>query len=290
MSIYHHTKMSNKILVIGAINIDITINKDSEYILHNSNVVNSYFTIGGVGANIARNLAFLGNSVTMCTPSSDEMFYHLVKTKMEESNVSLTNFWKSKNAVGLYINVLDNQNDLYIGFNDLRPLNPVVRYKEELSELLLKHDLIILDANLSFDALKNISSMKRKGLLAVDVVSVEKASRTFSSLSNIDYLKTNKLEFMRLAEEGFNPYKFERLTTIVTDGENDVTVYKKGKKYRFPVEKVSNVINVSGAGDAFFSGFLHAALEKEELEKQIKYAIDVANKVLLSDKNALGGK
>jgi len=286
---FHPTKMSNKVLVIGAINIDVTLFAQAPYNLHDSNVVKNHLSVGGVGANIARNLSALGSEVTLFAPIGSDPLFKWALSEIHDSGVNLVTLWQGFKSPGLYINVLDQQRDLFIGFNNVEPLDPTMKYFDELHDMFLRFDLIVLDANLSANALKQLSKLHRKGILACDAVSIEKAKRVFDILENIDYLKTNRQEFEYLLKLGFKPLLAKGLTTIVTDGKNPVTVYQGGKKYIFAVPNVANVQNVSGAGDAFFSGMLFSLIKGEDLNKQIDRAIEAANKVLESENNTLKG-
>lgn len=77
---------------------------------------------------------------------------------------------------------------------------------------------------------------------------------------------------------------------VITDGSNYntlVTTYngdelKPGPSTykRFTVPKVENIVDTTGAGDSFVAGFLHAFLEKQPLDECIRFAADVAAKVI----------
>ena len=72
---------------------------------------------------------------------------------------------------------------------------------------------------------------------------------------------------------------FEKKTLIVTDGSNGSYVYDAGKVHHQPAMK-ANVVDTTGAGDAFCAGFIAAYVKDESLEESMKAASLYASKIV----------
>ena len=63
-----------KVLIIGAQNIDIYAKTEDEYILQDSNLANIHIAFGGVARNIAANIRRMNNAVSFLTIFGDDEF------------------------------------------------------------------------------------------------------------------------------------------------------------------------------------------------------------------------
>ncbi len=88
------------------------------------------------------------------------------------------------------------------------------------------------------------------------------------TLGQVDFLIGNDIEFQH-----FNKYRNyfpEDLYEIETKGERGVEFRYKGGKKNFEALKVDNVVETTGAGDAFRAGFLSVVSQGGEFEEAIE--------------------
>lgn len=88
-------------------------------------------------------------------------------------------------------------------------------------------------------------------------------------LKNVKVLILNEVEFNYLKKKNFNDFNVEIL--IITKGEKGAEIITKGIKEEVPAYK-TNVIDGSGAGDAFNAGFIAAYQRKFSLVDCVKIA------------------
>jgi len=114
----------NKTLIIGAQNIDIFVHTKNDYVLHDSNSAEIRTAFGGVGCNIALNLALLGNNISFLTVFGDDTFGKLAMKNLIEYNVKIDNSLETDQTNNsIYLGIHDNKNDLYLGINDMDIVN-----------------------------------------------------------------------------------------------------------------------------------------------------------------------
>lgn len=97
-------------------------------------------------------------------------------------------------------------------------------------------------------------------------------------------VKISEDDMLRLFEqklshrEIFNFFHEEGVETVcLTLGSRGVKLSQKGKEViQLPAIKVDNVLDATGAGDAFWSGFLFAYIKEKPIEKCLEVALQLA--------------
>jgi len=104
-------------------------------------------------------------------------------------------------------------------------------------------------------------------------------------LSHIDLIIMNKEEAKHLVSGNSSKELTEKISkmgpkiVIVTDGENPVYVQEGNEKYTLKPPK-TKVVEVTGAGDAFISGFLSGYIKTQNTELSLKIALANAQSVI----------
>lgn len=274
--------MSNKILVIGAINIDLTITPSASYQLHDSNIVSIDQTIGGVGANIAFDLDSQGCDVTMITLLSDGPFFDAILTEFATTNIRLDrSIIKPHLKANMYLSILDPKRDLYLGLNDMSALDTLTLddFKSK-EDIIRSFSTVVLDTNLPSPIMDYLLSITDQATIFVDAVSAAKAPNILPFLDQIDVIKMNQEEYQILSTLGFEPASYPNLISIVTDHENPISIYKGHDIITIQPPKVETIVSTSGAGDALLSGVIHGYTTTNDIIKAINQGIRLAQEVL----------
>ncbi len=115
--------------------------------------------------------------------------------------------------------------------------------------------------------------------------SQEEALRVIKSYCKFNPLvKISEDDMLRLFEQKlphediFNFFHSEGVDTVcLTLGSNGVKLSQKGKEViQLPAVKVDKIMDVTGAGDAFWSGFLFAYIKEMPIEKCMEIALKLA--------------
>lgn len=284
--------MAHSILVFGAINIDVSVTTSNPYVLADSNPANMSFSVGGVGANIAMNLAMLGQQVDMVTTLGDNPFYHLAIQELKDAGVHLSH---AKRMSGLptnfYMSVLDDENDLFLGLNDMKGIDSLDHgYVLDLDIDPASYDAVVLDNNLSEELLIALAKEFASRPLYIDTVSLKKAPKVLPIVPYLNVLKCNDMEFKELKTHGFDPIKHPNLITIVTNHDKPITIYTNHEKTDVPVTKADTIVSTSGAGDALLSGIIDATVNGLSILPAVIHGTTIATKVIGRKTSSLKGQ
>ncbi|NVO20024.1 MAG: hypothetical protein HXX13_10005 [Bacteroidetes bacterium] len=259
-----------KTLVIGAQNIDIFAHAESDCTLNDSNSARIYMAFGGVACNIVTNIALLGNKVSFLTVFGNDTFSSPAKTNLQNLSIDIHQSLDVKNERNsIYMAVMDKDNDLFIGLNDMAITDHLnVAFFEEKADFISGFDLLVLDTNLRQDALEYLLKTYSDKQLILDAVSAEKVVKLNGLLQYITLLKLNVRELKALSDKESVE---ERVDDLLNRGLEKILLTNSGNEiiYKSTVEQinampleVTEIVNTSGAGDAFLGGFVHGLMHK----------------------------
>ena len=301
---------SQKVVCIGGIAFNRKYSLSTPPVLGTSNPAISTKSYGGVIRNIAENMARMDVDVCLISiigkdESGKELRSQIRNLGVDTSQISISN----DKPTAEYIAIFDDKNELVMGIASMDILDQITpSLIEESWSSIRSSDWVILDCNLPKETIEKILEIKENAnfMLAVDTVSVSKAKRLPSNLSQIDILFTNKDEAISVLglDDNLKTYKLDEITTqlrstgakgvVLTDGPNGHLVNIGNEAFTSPAIS-SNVKNVSGAGDAFVAGFIStirsgstvreasnmgAALSALTVESHLDVRQDLNNKLL----------
>lgn len=183
------------VLVIGAANIDIGGTPYKPLIPADSNPGVIKMSYGGVGRNIAHNLAMMGVNVKFVTAAGDDALGKEMIAKCESigMDTSLSKIIPgASSSVYLFINDETGEMELALSHVDIMQ-NITPEYIESLSDEINLAKAVVADCNITHEALIKIKDICNVPLY-VDTVSVSHAEKIKGHLEGIDTLKPNLLE------------------------------------------------------------------------------------------------
>ena len=279
--------MSN-ILVIGAQNIDIFTHKNDDYVLQDSNITDIKFSFGGVGRNIAENIKRLDCDISFLTVFGNDIFSSQAQSSLEKMGIKTSHSKICDHVNSVYIGILDKDKDLFLGLNDMKIVEELnkdhmIKHKDYIDSF----DILVIDNNLTEDTIKHIVESHKKTII-MDAVSAHKVHKLHSIIDKIDYLKLNHIECMELTKEDTLEKQIKELeklkanTVIITNQDKDITVIENSVTSYKTIPCI-DIVNASGAGDGFISGFIKGVSLDKSISESIDYAKKVAYITLLSD-------
>lgn len=281
--------MKNNTVVVGGTNTDLAGESFSPIIGGDSNIGRVTFSPGGVGHNIALNLALMGEDVTFITALGGDVFGSVLRENLAlKLDISHSLFTNHRSDIYLY--VADSDGDMYVAVNDMENIKRLdEEFIREKKNVISSADTIVIEANLNKETIAEICSYKR-GLILADAVSTLKVDRLLPSFDKIDVFKPNlmELEYLYGKEIRTDDELLSALYSLLDKGLGAVllTLGKKGSVY-FSREKVIycpsrkvDCVNSTGAGDSFLSGFTFGMIEFGD-EKDALMAATAAGEITI---------
>ena len=258
--------------VVGAANIDIGGFPHGRIAMQDSNPGRVTLSAGGVGRNIACNLARLGVDTHLVAPLGEDAFASLVRADCARAGVNTELCFTFPGAASSsYLFIADAGGDMQLAVNDMGicdRLTPEVL--SDRLDALNAMDAVALDANLPAETLTFLAERVHVPLIA-DAVSTAKAPRLLGALGRLWALKPNAIEAEALT--GIPVFDAEsagraarRLVELgvervfITLGERGACC-ADARETRMLSGTLARMVNTTGAGDAFTAALAWGQLQ-----------------------------
>ena len=258
--------------------------------------------LGGSPTNVAMNLARLGMHVKIASTIGDDGFGVYMKQKLEENGVSsdLLRIDEEQPTSVIFVSKT-------IGTPDFIPYRYADTHilEEQLPDDLLSKTKIYHTTAFALSKNPAQSTILKKAKrafesgcrLSIDLnyspriwpdraeaLEVFKEYCSYNPLVKISEDDMERLFGERKSHEAIFDFfhnEFGVEIVCLTLGSQGVTLSRKQKnkpqeKMSLPAERVDNVLDATGAGDAFWSGFLFAYIKEFEIERCLKIALSLA--------------
>jgi pseudouridine kinase len=288
------------ILVIGSCHLDIFADfskRDIEF-LDKPGLI--YFSIGGTAFNLAANLAKLKAPLSMLTVlKQDSVITDIIEYKLDILKIGINH-------------IIHERADTESGFVAFREDGELVSAvtgsliehyafnPNKISTIVEKHDIIILDCNLSERQICEIIGSQTKSIKRFFISTVSDSKvRRISALENFCEPNTIELISMNVSEaqslgiddkrlETDKNYRIkclEKLRTkeiCITRGKNGLIYIQEDMNViNFPAPNISKIVSTSGAGDSVLSSIIEWKIrDGKEIEKLRRNINENLTKVL----------
>ncbi|GGL35193.1 winged helix-turn-helix transcriptional regulator [Phycicoccus endophyticus] len=274
---------ARSVLVVGGAVLDAKVRTRAAPVLGTSNPGTSTSSVGGVGRNIAENLARLGRPTRLVAAVGDDLPGRTVVARTAAAGVDCREVVTSAHPTGSYTAVLDDGGDLLVAVADMRATDELsVPELAAVPGLLAAADALVVDGNLGADVVRwLLAAAGDAGVpVVLEPVSVAKATRVGRVLGGpavVHTLTPNVDELGALVGHcvGEDPAAIlEAAGTLHARGVEHVWV-RRGRQGSLLSQRPeaghpgravavaapeTTVEDVTGAGDAMTAGYVHALL------------------------------
>ena len=249
-----------RICVVGGANADIIATSFSRFVPADSNPGTVRLTAGGVGRNIAHNLALLGDEVVFLTLFGGDDFGRFTAESCRKANIDISLCdVAAPGTRSCFLSINDCDGEMVGGVADMAATDGITpEWLAPKMEQLGDVDAFVADANIPVETLAFLIDHTDKPLY-VDAVSGAKAAKIKEAMAmsvkkHFFTLKCNQIENAILADlKGVD----RRFVSLGADG---LDVVAGDTKHHFPALPC-HVVNATGAGDALMAGIIHAGPE-----------------------------
>ena len=279
--------MSERIIVVGAVNMDLTGTPAEALRGGDSNPGRVRLSPGGVGRNIAENLCRLGRPVSLITMMGEDSFAEIITRGCREIGMDLSMCLQDPGSrTSTYLCVTEQNGDLHTAVADMEIYDRLTPEKlEPYLPAMNEASLVIVDANLPEETLGWIGR-KVTAPLAADPVSVAKVGRLRAILGRLEMMKPNVPEAELLTGiQVRSDADFARITGALSGfGVRKVFLslgsrgvyYSDGRDSGLLPCFAGPVVNTTGCGDAFLAAAADAWLDRLDIRSSALRALAAA--------------
>jgi pseudouridine kinase len=261
------------VVVVGGANVDVKARTTAALVAATSNPGTVIRTPGGVGRNIAENLARLGSRVALVSVVGSDPDGDWLLEATAIAGVDVSTVLRGGHT-GRYVAVLDAGGDLAVGVSDMAATDALGPEVLDL-DLIRSAALVVVDGNLPATTVDVLLALDVR--VVIDPVSVAKARRIspllsgirpvyaitpnedeLAALGSVDELHARGVEVVWLRRGAAG----SRLSTV--DG-----VFELSAPDVVPVD-------VTGAGDAMLAAFCHHVLKGLPLDEAARAGHEAA--------------
>lgn len=287
------SKTNLDVLTVGELLIDFI---SEDYVTELKSAVHFHKTFGGSPGNIAVNLSGMGFKTAIIGSVGNDEFGEFIQDCLETQKVNIEGLQKVEKATSMIFITKSLESPHYFA---VRNADYCLKDKKTNYQLIDQCKIFHFTAwalsmpqirDVTMDLLQYARLQKklitfdpnyRKNLWEIDhngaewikeyvlpLVDIVKPSE--DDAVNIWNVKGSMLEnvFMDLSEKN-------EMTIIFTKGAKGLTAYHSGKSTNVP-SYAKTVIDTTGAGDAFWAGFMASLLMKNNLHKALNHGSQIA--------------
>jgi len=290
------------IVVIGAVFVDVKGYPDANFIPAGRNAGRVEHVHGGVGRNVAEDIAnceLRPTFVSLVDESGDGLD---VIRKLNNHKVNTDYIWKTRDGMGTWLAVFDNDGDVVASISkrpNLLPITDILdRHGDEIFE---NADSIICEIDIDKEIVKRVFKLaqkySKKVFAVVANMGIALERRDF--LQSIDCFVCNIQEAGMLFSADYTDKSAEEVQEIISKnvmaaqipsmivtmgGRGAVFADKFGQKGYCPARRVE-VKDTTGAGDSFCAGVAIGLTYGKTLAESCEIGAHLAASVIVTSEN-----
>jgi pseudouridine kinase len=261
------------VVVVGGANVDVKARSERALVPRTSNPGTVVRSPGGVGRNIAENLARLGTPVSLVTAVGADPDGEWLLAETAAAGVSVGHAVRLGVATGSYVAVLDADGELAVGVSDMAAVDALTPDLVPAA-LVQRAAMVVVDGNLPVETVAHVLEAAAAADVRVllDPVSVAKAARIAPLLGPERPVFTLTPNQDELAAVGSTEELHRRGAEVVWihRGAAGSLLSTADGQVVLPAPD-TDPVDVTGAGDAMFAAYCHQVLAGAGVEEAARY-------------------
>lgn len=295
------------LISIGSISIDLYFKGDSltfkdgrfQLAIGGKYLADHFYTgLGGGGANVAVGAAKNGLKTIVMGKIGNNVFKKIILTKLIENDVSYSLCDFEDNYYNVSSILLSPEGERSI----VHYVTPHQHLFSDTNELkgITKSKMVYLgnlpDVSLT-ERTELLHFFKRKEIKTVINLGVSDCRRPLNQLMKflepVDILILNGHEFAEMVKAPYKDIHFKEHVVkwyipslagkivVVTEGERGSYAYYGNNMYRQPAERITKIVDTTGAGDGYTGAFIAEYFKSGNIEKSMEKGSIYASKILM---------
>ena len=283
------------VVVIGGANIDIKAKSNAQNKLGTSNPGVVRLSPGGVGRNIAHNLARLGSAVALISVVGQDANGTALVDATRLAGVDVSRVLIQTVATGTYVAILDDDGELVTAMSDTRAIELLSPEMIETHRACLEQArLVVADCNLRVDTLQAIAAIVADKLI-VETVSVPKCHKLLEILEKSPVMLTmpnfDQVEHLSKSRDIKTAFAFLHSNGVrfaaIHAGAEGAFISDGVDMDHAPAMAIEKIVDVTGAGDAAVAGLIFGLLQGDSLFAAATRGQQLAARVIASAASTL---
>lgn len=276
------------VTVVGGANLDLQGFPDEELRLFDSNPGSIEVSAGGVGRNIAENIARLGVKVGFVSVFGNDEWGSYLKDGLETAGVDLSSSVTiSGRSTSTYLCILSRERALHVAVADMKLLEALTpEVLTGRAAKLREADLCVADANLSQVTLETLVELCESVPVVLDTVSTPKAVRARECIGRFYAVKPNEGELRTLSgvairrerdlDRAADELHRRGTRQVFVSRGADGLYFSDGVRRGTARAPAPRTTNVSGAGDALTAAIAVGIIGRLTIEQTAAFAAAAA--------------
>jgi pseudouridine kinase len=261
------------VVVVGGANVDVKARTTHALVSATSNPGTVVRTPGGVGRNVAENLARLGCRVALLSTVGSDPDGDWLVEETAAAGVDVSPVLRG-GRTGRYVAVLDADGGLVVGVSDMAATDALGPDVLDV-DLIRSADLVVVDGNLPATTVDAVLALGVR--VVIDPVSVAKARRISPLLTRTRPVYAITPNEDELAALGSVAELHDRGVEVVWVGRGAAGSLLSTADGEITLEAPEvTAIDVTGAGDAMLAAFCHRLLAGFSLADAAAYGHEAA--------------
>lgn len=269
---------------VGAANLDIHGRPKKAIVMHDSNPGHMNASAGGVTRNVCDNLARLGADVRLISAVGTDLYADVIRQECTAAGIDVSQLCVAPGcASSTYLSILDEHGDMLVALSDMTVLQEHLtpEFLDSRAELLQNAAIVTCDPCLTERTLLHLLDLcEGRTPVYVDPVSTAYARVLAPHIGRFHTAKPNVLELSILSgreitdeaslEAAGASLLDKGLERLLVSLGKDGCLYmdRSGTVLRRKLRPVEQMVNATGAGDAFMAAVIYSTLSGFDPEKR----------------------
>ena len=300
--IFMYNFENKRIVVIGTVFMDIKGYPEGIFIPNGRNVGRIEYKYGGVGRNVAQDIAGLGINPVFISITDSTGPGASIESDLKRSGVITDYMLKMPDGIGTWMVIMTPEGDVCANLSKRQSLLPIsLLLDEKGDEIFAGADAIAIEVDIEEEIVSRVFKLAEK--YNIDVYGV--ISNMTIALGRLEYINKckcfvcNRIEAGQLFDLNTDEKKpaemlnilesklkeFDTECVIVTlDKDGSVYACRDGTVGACSAKKV-DILDSTGAGDSFFAGASAGLICNMSIEEACRLGTDMAAVVIQSTEN-----